>query len=350
MGRMLVRGTTRTVPSSRDYSYTCAARPTCNWRMRYYYMDTVYAALGRFDVRFRYVIVVAWVVITLVCIRAFPSLESVVPNNSFSAFLPTSVPSIKSSNLEAPFRNIKYAAATIVAVRDNGPLTAVDQAAIGRLETLVRSMPNVKTVRDLSTSADGEARQVAIQAAVSSGGTGTGATLVNNIRSAYGLINAPAGLAFHLTGPLAINVDSQTDSRNTRNAIQMLTYLLILVLLVLTFRAILAPLLTLLPAALVLLLSSPVIAGAVTRLGVAASSLTQEILIVIILGAGTDYGLFLTFRVREELRRGLDPKEAVVRAVQTVGETITFSALTVIVALTTLIVAQFGVYRSFGPG
>ncbi|PWT70408.1 MAG: hypothetical protein C5B60_12235, partial [Chloroflexi bacterium] len=70
-------------------------------------MDTVYAALGRFDVRFRYVIVVAWVVITLVCIRAFPSLESVVPNNSFSAFLPTSAPSIKSSNLEAPFRNIK---------------------------------------------------------------------------------------------------------------------------------------------------------------------------------------------------------------------------------------------------
>jgi putative drug exporter of the RND superfamily len=317
--------------------------------MRYFYMDTAYAALGRFDVRFRYVIVVAWVVITLVCIRAFPSLESVVPNNSFSAFLPTSSPSIKSTNLEAPFRNIQYAAATLVAVRDNGPLTSDDQAAIGRLETLVRNLPNVKTVRDLSTSADGEARQVAIQADVPPGGTGTGATLVSSIRGAFGQVNAPAGLTFHLTGQLASNVDAQSDSRNTRNAIQMFTYLLILVLLVFTFRAVLAPLLTLLPAALVLLLSSPVIAGAVTRLGVSASSLTQEILIVIILGAGTDYGLFLTFRVREELRRGLDPKEAVVRAIQTVGETITFSALTVIAALSTLVIAQFGLYRSFGP-
>ncbi len=86
-----------------------------------------------------------------------------------------------------------------------------------------------------------------------------------------------------------------------------------------------------------------------TRLGVQPAEITQLILIVLVLGAGTDYGLFLTFRVREELRRGLAPKEAVVRAVQTVGETITFSALTVIAALLTLVIAQFGIYQSLGP-
>ena len=316
-------------------------------------MDTVYAALGRFDVRFRYLIVIAWVVITIVCIRAFPSLDSVIPNSSLSAFLPGSTASAQSINLETPFRNIQYAAATIVVSRSNASLSLADQAATARLESLVRSMPHVKTVRDLAISPDGEARQIAIQADVPSGAaggtTGPGATLVHNIRAAFGEVNAPAGLTFHLTGQLAINVDSQSASKSTRNAIQLVTYLLIIVLLLIAFRAVLAPLLTLLPAALVLLLSSPVIAGGVTRFGVVASSLTQEILIVIILGAGTDYGLFLTFRVREELRRGLDPHAAVVQAVQSVGETITFSALTVIAALSTLVISQFGLYQSFGP-
>jgi RND superfamily putative drug exporter len=312
-------------------------------------MDTVYAALGRFDVRFRYVIVAAWIIVTILCIRAFPSLDSVIPNASFSSFLPSSSPSIQATNLESPFRNFQFAAATIVASRQSGSLTPQDEAAISRLATVVRLMPHVKTVRDLSTSPDGDAMEISIQADVPTGGTGTGVTLVNNVRQAFGQVSAPADLTFNLTGQLAINVDTQASDKTTRNAIQMFTYLLIIVLLLLAFRAVLAPLLTLIPAALVLLLSSPVIAGGVTRFGVPASSLTQEILIVIILGAGTDYGLFLTFRVREELRRGLAPNEAVVKAVQSVGETITFSALTVIVALTTLIVAQFGVYQSFGP-
>lgn len=312
-------------------------------------MDTVYAALGRFDVRFRYLIVVAWVVVTVVSVRAFPSLSSVTPNTTISAFLPVSAPSIQATNLATPFQNTQYASATLVAVRANGSLTPADQAAIDRLETGVRAMPHVKTVRDLSTSPDGAARQAVVQADVPRNGTGTGATLVNTIREAFGQLSAPAGLTFHLTGQLAANFDSQTAARAAQNATQNLTYVLIIVLLLLAFRALLAPLITLLPAAVVLLLASPVIAGAVTRLGVQASSITQVVLIVLVLGAGTDYGLFLTFRVREELRRGLDAQAAVVRAVQTVGETITFSALTVIAALWTLAIAQFGIYQSLGP-
>jgi uncharacterized membrane protein YdfJ with MMPL/SSD domain len=40
------------------------------------------------------------------------------------------------------------------------------------------------------------------------------------------------------------------------------------------------------------------------------SSLTQILILVLALGAGTDYGLFLVFRVREELRAGLSRHDA----------------------------------------
>jgi putative drug exporter of the RND superfamily len=63
-----------------------------------------------------------------------------------------------------------------------------------------------------------------------------------------------------------------------------------------------------------------------------------------VLGAGTDYALFLMFRVREEMRDGLGCHEAIVLSVARVGETITFSACVLIAALLSLATATFSLY------
>ena len=85
------------------------------------------------------------------------------------------------------------------------------------------------------------------------------------------------------------------------------------------------------------------------HLGVQVSDLTPILLTVVLLGAGTDYGLFLIFRVREELRRGRSGDEAVSFSLCKVGESITFSGLTVIGALSTVVIATFGLYQGLGP-
>src|SRR5215510_2379973 len=214
-------------------------------------MDRFYTALGRFAVRYRYLVVIAWVVITFACVRFFPSLTSVTPNPTLSSFLPANAPSIHAANLATPFQQTQFTSATIVAARSDGPLAADDQAAIDRVEARVRAMPNVKLVRDLAVSQDGAARQALVEANVPPDGTGAGVTLVGDIRAAFGEANAPAGLTFHLTGPLATSVDFQKAYQATQNTTQKLTYLLIIVLLFVSFRALLAPLLTIIPAALV---------------------------------------------------------------------------------------------------
>jgi RND superfamily putative drug exporter len=312
-------------------------------------MDHVFHALGCFAVRYRYLVVVVWVAITIGCVLAFPSLASLTTDSALTTFLPASAPSAKAAQLAATFQTTRYATATLVAIRDGGQLSQADQVAIDRLEASVRTLPHVLTVQDVATAPDGAARQAQIEANVPQDGSAEAPTLVTAIRAKFGQVAAPVGLTFHLTGPLATTVDSIAALQSSQSATERLTYLLIILLLLFGFRALLAPVLTLLPAALVLALSSPVIAAAVTRLGVRASVTTQFVLIVLVLGAGADYGLFLTFRVREELRRGRDPHDAVVRAVQTVGEPITFSALTVIAALCTLALAQLGFYQSLGP-
>ena len=157
----------------------------------------------------------------------------------------------------------------------------------------------------------------------------------------------PAGMSVHLAGAIPIAVDQQNQTGNTGNQIQDLSVLFIIVLLLLIFRAALAPLITLLPAFVAITIAGPLVAEA-AQAGLKVSQLAQILLIVLVLGAGTDYGLFLVFRVREQLRGGLEPRDAVITSLTRVGESITFSAATVIAALLSLLVATFQIYSTLG--
>lgn len=306
----------------------------------------IFGAIGAFSVRFRWPILIAWLVVTIVCVRAFPGIADVVKNGQ-SSFLPASSPSVQAQQLAEPFQSSTHGVATLVAARESRPLTAADLAQIAAVESRIAAMRGVLGVQSFGASPDGHAAQAQVTTDLPPFGAGSDAVaLVGAIRSSFP--SSAGGLQFHLTGAIPGYVDMRRQSQDSQNNIQTFSFLFILVLLLLALRAPLAPVVTLLPAVTVLALAGPVIAGA-THLGVQVSSITQFILIVLVLGAGTDYGLFLVFRTREELRRGLDPHAAVRRAVSTVGESITFSAFIVMAALMSLVIAQFGLYQSLGP-
>ncbi|MEM7285990.1 MAG: MMPL family transporter [Actinomycetota bacterium] len=65
------------------------------------------------------------------------------------------------------------------------------------------------------------------------------------------------------------------------------------------------------------------------------------------LGLAIDYSLFIVSRYREELARGRSTDEAVIRAVETAGRTVAFSALTVAVSLSALLIFPLYFLRSF---
>jgi RND superfamily putative drug exporter len=306
----------------------------------------VFASIGAFSVRFRWLIVVAWLVITIVSVKAFPGLSDVA-KDSQSSFLPANSPSVQAEDLAQPFQDSQHGIATLVVARENSTLSAADIQQITSTEATIRALHGVLRVQDFGLSPDKHAEQAQVVTDLPPFSAGSDAiSLVAAIRHTFP--SDAGGLEFHLTGTIPGFVDQQSQSKSSQGDIQKFSLLFIIVLLLIAFRALLAPLVTLIPAALVLALASPVIAGA-THLGVQVSAITQFILIVLVLGAGTDYGLFLVFRTREELRRGLEPKDAVRRAVATVGESITFSALIVIAALMSLIIAQFDFYQSLGP-
>jgi RND superfamily putative drug exporter len=310
--------------------------------------DRFFTALARMVVRFRWLVLALWIAAVVITSAAFPSLSSEI-NNDNSQFLPSSTPSSQAASLAAPILGSRTdnSSVTIVAVRTGNLSGAAELEALARVTAAVRSVPKVDSARAIAISADGKAAQILVRAHLNAADITDQKTLISNIERALANAHPPPGVELALAGAVATNVANQASSQRTGSETQTFSFVFIIVLLLLIFRSVLAPLITLLPAGVSLVVVMRVI-GELGAHGLKISEITELLLIILILGAGTDYGLFLVFRVREEIRRGLDARTAVEHALVRVGESITASAGTVILALLTLLLASFGIYHDLG--
>ncbi|HEX4060010.1 MAG TPA: MMPL family transporter [Streptosporangiaceae bacterium] len=310
------------------------------------HIDAVYGAIGRFVVRFRWMVVVVWIIGSFAAAHFLPTLASVTQSDN-TKFLPSSAPSMHAATLAQPFGTTNLQPIPVVAATSNGAaLTSVDAAALAQLSTQFTHVGNVTQVRNLGTSSNRQAVQL-VALAKYSGNPNEDTDIVDAMRAKIADAHLPAGLQVHLAGDIAVQVDQQKASGNTGNQLQGLTIVFIVLLLLLIFRSLSLALTTLIAPVLAITLAGPLV-GLAGEHGLQVSPIAQLLLIVLVLGAGTDYGLFLVFRVREELRGGLPPNEAIVKSITRVGESITFSAATVIAALLTLLAATFPFYSQLG--
>jgi putative drug exporter of the RND superfamily len=337
------------------------------------HIDKVFGTIGAVAVRFRWLVLIVWVAGSFAASALLPSLNNVTQNNN-SRFLPASAPSEHAAQLAAPFGTAAYVPIPVVAARSGGPLTPADTTALAALPVRLKSVPGVVKVLDAGRSADGHAEQLIVFSTQGGGNSNFETDLVNGLRAKIAQAGLPPGLQVHLAGDVAAQVDQQKASGNTGNEIQYLSLAFIIILLVLIFRSFTLALVTVIPPLLSFRIAGPLVAEAAAH-GLQVSPIAEFLMIVLVLGAGTDYGLFLVFRVREELRAAqhatggeyypgterlggsllgdfIHPrqpaKDAIVRSVTRVGESITFSAATVIVAMLSLLLATFSFYSNLG--
>lgn len=306
----------------------------------------IFAAIGKFSVKFRWLVVLVWLVGTIMAVHSLPSLSSVTQSDN-SSFLPANAPSQKAINLAGNIEKTGNAPTVplIIATNNSGGFNSADQQYIAQLQTSLSHTTGVSSIRNDGLSSDGQAQSFRI--VVASNVNTDPTPVINAMRTTISSSKAPANLQVHLAGELADAVDNSKKSGSTDKQLQLGSVIFIILLLLIIFRAPLAPIVTLIPPIFVVTLSGPLIAEAAKH-GLKVSSLAQLLLTVLILGAGTDYGLFLIFRVREEVQHGMAVKEAIVKALSRVGETITFSALTVVAALLSLLAATFELYSTLG--
>jgi RND superfamily putative drug exporter len=169
---------------------------------------------------------------------------------SDTSFLPATSPSLQAARLAAPFQGVTQTAVPVVVARDGDGLTGYDLASVDRLAARLATVADVQQVRDLGVSRDGRAVQLQALAAVNLDAEGAAQHLVSGLRQAMSSSTLPPGLHAHLAGPVAAQADASQGSGRTVSLGELLSIVFILVLLLVVFRSLLAPLLTLAPPCL----------------------------------------------------------------------------------------------------
>nr|WP_230204959.1 MMPL family transporter [Parafrankia elaeagni] len=159
---------------------------------------------------------------------------------------------------------------------------------------------------------------------------------------------AAPGLQTQVGGITAVSRDIRERVGSDIARAEIISTPVLLVLLVIVFGGVAA-------ASLPLAIGGLAILGAFTALRVLSYAMDVSVFsinLVTILGLGLaiDYGLFMVGRFREEMSRGLDVEDAVVRTMATAGHTVAVSGVTVAVSLAALLIFPMGFLRSMGFG
>lgn len=179
-------------------------------------------------------------------------------------------------------------------------------------------------------------------------GTTTAAAAVAAVRKTIAETPSPPGLQTFVTGPGPTVSDelSSVDSQVLANIIA--TGIVIALLLYAMYRSVMTSRIPLLPVALALAVARPVIALLGEHGLVELSLFSENLLASVVLGAVTNYGIFLVGRYQEYRRHGVDADDALTLAYRSVAPVVVASALTVALALASLTFARVGLLRSAG--
>jgi putative drug exporter of the RND superfamily len=309
--------------------------------------------------RLRWPVVIIWI-LAIVLLHGLSGSLSRVTNDGASAYLPGSAASTKVVLLQqAATRAASHVSGqpevnTAIAVfASSGPLTATDQAAIGSARAAVAGLAGhvagLAVPSALQPSADGTAVVFGVNITSQAGNTGSvDRNAVRAIRAAIAkpAAAAGAGLVAAVTGPAAVNADTTAGNQQTK---LLLTALIIVaVILLLVYRS---PFLWLLPlfGAIAAIIVAQASAHGLANAGLTVSTLSADILIVLVFGAASDYALLLVHRYREELRHHAVPEAAMATALRATLPTLAASAGTVTCAMLCLLAADSASLHGLGP-
>lgn len=300
----------------------------------------------------------AWVAAAVAMTLAAPSLNEVGSQDT-ADFLPADAPSQQADRILADlFPDDPTREAAIIVVAREGGLTDADRTYIGQLAEDLRSpsfaddisgVQTVATDPDLGPflrSEDGAAELMVAsmrRAPFSTNGT----QAVEDLRS-HLETTAPDGVDAHVTGIAGLAADQAAGVVESFDRTAIVTVILVLIILLAIYRSVVAALIPLLTIGLAFGVSNGVVAY-IADAGLKVNTMVGTFLVVMIFGAGTDYCLFLTSRYREDLVAGDPIATTVVRTTKVIGAVIAASAATVIVGFSSMLTADFGVFKTMGP-
>jgi RND superfamily putative drug exporter len=310
--------------------------------------------LGNFVTRYRYAIILVWIVAAVLISVLGPKLADVESNDQ-SSFLPGSYESVQAGNIAKQINPQANAASDIIVFQNKAKtaLSDQDKAAIYiAVHQLASSHPGKVTSVTTSLRQISPSGKVQLATVVYSGDAQNKTTLdsVMPLRAQLSSDIAGTNITAGVTGQVAVGYDTQGSFNKALKIVSIGTILLVLILPALVFRSPLIGLLPVISVSIVYSMASSLIAMAANAFNFKVSQQLSVLFTVVLFGVGTDYILFTLFRYRERLRGGDHTRAAVSFALSRSSEAILSAGLVVIASFAGLLFAKFGIFTSFAPG
>jgi RND superfamily putative drug exporter len=264
-----------------------------------------------------------------------------------TAFLPDRYESVRAAQLEQRgFPGPDGATATIVVRRrDHAPLSGADIAGAGRL---AHSLATVQGVRDAAADRTGlSPNGKVLLGTVLFERTVFDPLLTKDVESLRDRSKAAAPP--QLVAGYAGDAPTQVDATEREGFTSQLTIVVIGLLLLVLFRSLVVAVFDVVLVTLVGVAATAMVVIGAKVFGFSLDTTITSLLPIVVLGVGTDYVVFLLHRYRERLRSGDDPRTAMRHAISRIGPAIAFSALTVVVSLSALMLSSLASFRVLGP-
>ncbi|WP_246383563.1 MMPL family transporter [Nocardioides stalactiti] len=307
--------------------------------------------------RFPRLVVVGWLLAAAAVTVGVPSLPSVVERSS-AAFVPEDAPSLAALHrMDEAFGSGRTESYAYVVFSNDAGLSAVDiQAYRGLVRALegheervsdVQHFVGNKGARRQLVSEDGQAAYLVV--GLTSGiGSPSSERDVRWLRDQITELPVSTGTTTYVTGDPAMITDLTSEVNAASVRITVVSGALLVVILLIIYRRITTVVLTLVTIGVALACARGVLAWAGEQ-GMALSTYTDAFVTAIVLGAGTDYCVFLISRFREAYGRGAGPLAAVQESATRVGPALLASAGTVILAAICLGFTQLAIFSTTGP-
>ncbi|MBI4857488.1 MAG: MMPL family transporter [Acetobacterium woodii] len=299
--------------------------------------------------KYRYLVLAIWIVVTILFAINQPNLKQII-NQKGEATISDSEPSAIASEMLNKMGTSKGESMLLVFNNENqlsdndmkAIETGIDELNAEREQLQITNLIDPFTTpeaKDQLLSSDHTTLIIPISFEK---GTRDSQTIMKDFQTATETMT----VTHYFTGSTAIGNDYVNDVAKGVEKSGIITIGFILIVLVLMFRSVVTPLVSLLSVGVSYLCSMGIIGFMVNQFNFPVTSFTQMFIILVLFGIGTDYHILLFNRFKEELSHGLSINDAILKSFKTAGKTIFYSGLTVFMGFASLSFVQFPVYRS----
>ena len=317
----------------------------------------VFQRLGKVVVRWPLLVILFWVALAAILLLTLPPLAEIVGRHKATP-LPADAPTmVTTRDMSEAFHETGSDNVLLVVLTNEQGFGPADEQTYRRVidnvraetadVTAVQDFLGTPQLREILQSKDNKAWNIPVTLAGDLGSP-RARNAYNRVTDVVDETVAGTTLTANVTGPAATVADIAEVGERDLHWIEIGTGALVLLILLIVYRNIVTMLLPLVTIVISLATAQGVLAG-LAELGLPIAPEAMVLMTAVMVGAGTDYAVFLISRYQDYVRLGLDSGQAVKRALTSIGKVITASAATVAVTFVAMILAKMPIFSTVGP-